>query len=62
MPAGPFETTLVAAGTCIAAASTYFYRAKQTLPFKVRHDMRELHSLLRSWAFWYAAEEETHTA
>lgn len=35
MPAGPFETSLVAAGSCIAAASTYFYRTKQTLPFKV---------------------------
>ena len=36
MPAGQFELGLCALGSAFTAASVYFYRAKQTLPFKAR--------------------------
>lgn len=36
MPLGVFEGALLTAGSGLLGAATYFYKAKQTLPFKVR--------------------------
>lgn len=36
MPAGSAELSLCALGSALVASSIHFYRAKQTLPFKVR--------------------------
>ena len=35
MPLGQKEGALIGTGTGLAAATVYFYRRKQTLPFKV---------------------------
>ena len=36
MPLGQTEGYLLTAGTALVGATTYFYRKKQTLPFKVQ--------------------------
>ncbi len=35
MPLGEKEAGLIGVGTALVGATTYFYRKKQTLPFKV---------------------------
>jgi hypothetical protein len=38
MPLGEQEGLLIGAGVTLSLATTYFYRQRQTLPFKVQQD------------------------
>jgi hypothetical protein len=59
MPAGTFELALCSVGSVLAASSVYFYRAKQTVPFKARLCAMPglqctLQDALASCAFWHS--------